>query len=198
MDVLVLGSKGSTGKRYASILKSMGHTVCECDIGDSVPADVKKAVIATPTGLHVQHIEELVDMGYNKILCEKPISYIPAEIESLKSLPAEINMVNNWCYSGAICFAPGMNSIYYDNKHSGNEETLWNCIQLVYLAGDNTLTITEDSEKMLCQFNFQWISFDNIEWSYKTMLEMWLNGSKTMWTLDDAKKATEKVIRRIG
>ena len=211
MKVLVIGSKGSMGKRYCAILKYLGVEYVGVDIGPNSKMDYTQfthAIIATPTEVHRDNLQWFYTYknGPKSILCEKPLMKSVRDIETAIDWEAlhggKTNMVCNWKYA-----LPDRKDleVRYSNYNTGKDGTGWDCIQLIYLV--DKLKISTDTPFFKCDYHFPHDTIDSlvvgkvtlgdIENSYITMLRHWLglDGLENdLWTLTDALKATEKVL----
>ncbi len=195
MKVLVIGSKGNMGRRYMAILKYLGVDALEKDLGDPFPDpdSFDRAIIASPTENHLDDIQEMVSFRRD-YLCEKPISKDPSDIDLVMSSSVDGRMVCNWAFvkpNGRL--KPGCNFIDYDCYNTGKDGLAWDCIQLVYLA-QGMPTLKTKSPTFATYINRHGITLDDIAKSYVRMIKAWLQDPTQLWSLEDAKKATEKVI----
>lgn len=202
MKILVLGARGNMGRRYCAILRHLGQEVVEADIGDRwTDLEFDKAIVATPTPGHAYDCLQLA-MRKKSFLCEKPLSTNPREIEDL-ILYCEANgvdgrMVCNWKFAGmpAGCsWLPGFHEVNYSNWRTGSDGTAWDCIQLIYLAKGGGIKIEVGAPCFRASIDYWHITLENIEQSYIKMVDYWLNKPSALWSLEDAKKATQKVLR---
>lgn len=93
MRVLVIGNKGSIGKRHSENLKALGVEVIGCDMGELPNYAVDFAIIASPTETHRNWIENL-DLYGVPFLCEKPVVGSSLEAHYLERLDVKVpNMV---------------------------------------------------------------------------------------------------------
>jgi hypothetical protein len=196
MKILVAGSEGSIGQRYCAILGFLGHEVVRYDVVNSlrIPAGCDGAIVATPDFLHIDTMLDLMNAGITKFLCEKPIDRDPSAIQGLKHLKADIHCVCNWKYIQGMHEA-GQNEISYDYYNSGKEDMRWNLCQPIYLA--DKFTVSNKSPLWTVKVNGRDVSYREMENSYITMLEIWIQNLPTeggygLWTLYDAIKMTEK------
>jgi hypothetical protein len=207
MKVLVVGSKGSMGRRYCAILRYLQEDVLEADLGDMWwEWEFDRIIIATPTDRHETDLRAAVLKG-KPILCEKPIVKSAAELETLWEdlMPAlvDIRMVCNWKYAinlamvrangnkGKVAVAGEM-EIEYNYYDSGKDGFFWDCIQLIHLAG--TFKYDRTRPAFQCLVNGEAITLEHIHESYVMMVSEWLNGDKAqLWSLEEALTATRKV-----
>lgn len=88
MATLIIGSKGSMGTRYLSILKSLDEDTWGVDIESPPEYIIKKAaeadrtIVCTPTEIHYQYLKQIIPLG-KPILCEKPITKSTKEVEKI-------------------------------------------------------------------------------------------------------------------
>lgn len=197
MRVLVVGSLGNMGRRYAAILKHLGHEVVGVDVGTKIPSKLDAAIVATPTDTHYGVCKVLSKKGY-RYLCEKPVSKSPKEIESLMRYDAKYGgcgyMVNNWARTLLRYVKPNSQNVYYDCWNTGKDGLLWDCIQLVYLAKGRPHQLESESPTFSAWLGTTRITLGVIELSYIAMVRSFLEGDdKRLWTLQDALAATQKV-----
>lgn len=196
MKVLLIGCNGSMGRRYAAIFKYLGVDFVGVDLGNQWPAEFDRALVATPTNTHFEICNKLIDMRKD-FLCEKPVSKEPNECiilrERCEATGVKGSMVNNWCYAlnDKIPLEPGKNILHYSYYNTGKDGTDWDCIQLHYLAIDKAC-IRLDSPWWEAAINEDYINHGRIERTYCYMIINWLH-NKTLWTMEDAYKATLKV-----
>lgn len=198
MKILLIGANGNMGRRYAAILNHLEADWVGVDIGDKWPKDFDRAIVATPTGSHFGICSRLAKLK-KPFLCEKPISKNPDSIRKLIRMGAEGYMVCNWkfVFSDRVEYRrklnPNENNICYDYYSTGKDGTIWDCIQLVYLAID--IQIKTESPYFDVTIDDDHVTLDDIAYSYITMIRkfIWPN-IFDLWTLKDALKATCKVI----
>lgn len=210
MKVLVLGSKGSMGRRYCAILEYLGIHYFGIDKEDEKydyniengiydKHKFTHAIIATPTEYHGQTLRDFC-LNIPHVLCEKPVSKQSSMIEWMRDYHPHVNMVCNWKYAIGNP-KPGTHDIRYSNYNTGKDGLGWDCIQLIYLA--RNIKISTETPFFECmtvdpECNCEkLITLSNIENSYIQMIEHWLglNGKENdLWDLNDALKATEKVL----
>lgn len=211
MRVLVLGSKGSMGRRYCAILKylQVDYVGIDKEDGDfeynqlyDVHPECTHTIIATPTATHYGVLRDVVAWGARHVLCEKPLTKDKGSIENIIKFfgpHSDIRMVCNYKYA----FRKDVKGwdIEYSNYNTGKDGLGWDCIQLIYLA-ENIKLSTETPFFQCMAFDpvshiGTGISLTEVEQSYITMIKHWLElgGNKNdLWNLQDAKEATEKTI----
>lgn len=203
MKTLVVGSRGSMGRRYCAILRYLKESLMEADMGDMWwEWEFDRVIIATPTHRHTHDIEIALQKK-KPILCEKPVSKIPGEIMGLEVAAAQmgvdVRMVNNWKFAINLALTRaqktvdfGKMEIEYNYYDSGRDSFFWDCIQLIYLAGkfkwDRTCPVYE------AKVNGIDVTMEHIHASYMLMVSEWLHGDKgKLWSLGDAIAAAQKV-----
>jgi hypothetical protein len=203
--ILIIGNKGSTGKRYSSILKMLGAEIEEYDIihyrnNKKLPKG-ELCIIACPTNLHCYFASKALDKGYKKILVEKPFSKSLEEIEKIMDTQgdADIRVICNWKFSSFSELLPEDNQISYNFYNHGNDdEPLWDLCQLVYLQKDYDLDFGYDSPFFTCSINGFNIGLWDIEKSYYRMLISWLVSPEKLWDIKDAYKMSKKVLEYLN
>jgi hypothetical protein len=192
----VLGSRGSTGKRYLAILKYLKIPCTGSDVQEPIPAG-DASIIATPDIIHRTNVEDLMQHGYKRFLIEKPVSRYPEDIVALQKLPVTCHMVCNWRFVEGM-LPPGQNSIDYNSYNwgkPGRENAAWNLAQLIYLSAPGKLHVSSQSPIWACLINDRPVRLGDIEKSYVDMIQAWIDGhDDQLWTLDDAKLMTEKCL----
>lgn len=199
MRVLVCGNRGNMGRRYTAILNYLGVENIGVDNGDLTPHPdtYDRAIIATPSDIHMYVCEMMANL-HKPFLCEKPIDKDPAKIQKLidlcKKKRVDGRMVCNWAFTGRLKFYPGENQVQYSNYNTGKDGLAWDCIQLIYLA-KGFPELSTGSPYLQAHIDGDRVHEGHIARSYKTMIDVWLQGGDDLWSLEDAKKATEKTIK---
>ena len=206
MRILVLGSAGSMGRRYVSILKSLkqdvvGHDSAHGEVGlarllDWVRPDA--AIVATPTNTHYGICCRLYTARVD-FLCEKPISKYPGDVERIangvQNAGVDARMVCNWAWvfpEGVL--RPREHTVSYNCYNTGRDGTEWDCIQLAYLARNTeSLSVKTDSPVFKAEMCGSTVTLDAIARSYVRMIKAWLKTPDKLWDMQDAIKATEAV-----
>ena len=182
MRILIIGS-GNMGKRYKRILNYNNIETVDYDLTEKFGGvelhniDFDKAIIATPTNDHFEYCKKLVSLDKD-FLCEKPVSKNPEEIKTLIELAeCDVRMVCNWIFT-APSMVPFMKDnchIYYDYYNTGRDGLEWDIIQLIHLASDfKSLEVVTESPVFNAAINNIPITQTDIEKSYLSMLEMWI------------------------
>lgn len=217
--ILLVGSLGNMGRRYAKILDWINEPYYGIDIKESpwdynIISKCDRAIIATPTENHFEWCKSL------KIpwLCEKPISKDIRQVEEIadhcKKTGVKGNMVCNWLFAANTAllrakFPPnhgvggwrggygdvalmGDMDIHYDHWHTGRDGLAWDCIQLIHMANLDKLVLLNNSPVLDCSINGHMIDMDLIAESYLIMISQWLFGDG-LWDMEDALTATNKV-----
>jgi hypothetical protein len=177
--IAVIGGLGNMGRRYALILKHLGHEPIVIDFGSqgtNHPGDIKKAdgiIIATPTKNHVSQILEYSE--YKKpILCEKPFSKVFAEVEKAVNVDCPLRMINqyehymlNWAAAGKT---------WYNYFKTGDDGLLWDCISIIGLARGE-IAIKNDSVIWDCWINGKMLDIRWMDNAYIWMIQDWIAGN---------------------
>jgi hypothetical protein len=200
MEILVVGSNGTTGKRYCTILKMLGCTVIEYDAiharNNQRFSRSDGVIIATPTHLHKEHFERAIRIGNKKILIEKPVSKINGDIEDMivEAQGMEVTVVCNWKYCTFATLEPESHDITYNYFNHGREEIpIWDMCQLVYLQKGESYDFAYDSPFFVALVDGFPVTLMDIERSYFRMITQWLANPKGLWDLHDAVKMNKKV-----
>lgn len=201
MRVLVVGSRGSMGRRYCAILRYLKEEVLEADIGDMWwDWEFDRVILATPTDRHAKDLEVTALKG-KPILCEKPIVKSSEELARLIPVlaQADIRMVSNWRFAinralervGEIAILGDM-ELEYNHYHSGRDGFFWDCCQLIQMAGRFKYDMA--APVFDAKVNGNPVTLDDIGRSYVIMISEWLHGDKgKLWSLTDAIKGARKV-----
>lgn len=191
MRILVIGSEGSTGKRYCRILRERGIHVWEYDIGDHISCDelqdCDKAIIASPTSTHFKYASVLQSIN-TPYLCEKPAT------DELKNLPHMTGkMVCNWAFVFPDrILEPGKHRVVYNYKNTGKEGFWLDTTQLQILT-DYYGAIKNKAEDFTCFIDRLLVTKEMIEASYERMIKAWLSEPDKIWNIRDS-----EVYKRLG
>jgi hypothetical protein len=184
--ITIIGGLGAIGSRYVAILRQLGveHNIVDTaddrespEVGDSV-------LIATPTPYHIGILHKYSD---RRVLCEKPVSLRPSEIEPLLGKP-NLRMVSNWRYlPGVLPAGHRCNRIHYDYFYTGKELQVCNMAQPYFLA-DHGSTFRFESTVFRLTINGEPVTTEDVQRSYVLMISDWLLGDdKLLWTMADAR-----------
>lgn len=195
--VVLLGHKGSIGRRYATILDHLSVDWVGVDVGDEDPKDsFTHAIVATPSNTHYDLTAKYSQ--FVPVLCEKPLATSELELVDWKALipKNQIYMVNNYTFLNTNPgFPPRVDKLEYSYFNTGKDGTALDCIQLLYLAKK----ISADLEIRKTSPTWQlWINdslkvpYEWIEWSYVQMINSFVNDrSHVLWPLSYGLEATE-------
>lgn len=199
--ILIIGSKGNMGRRYAAICKYLKIPFVGIDRGDCFnPVDFTSYIIATPTDDHLHTARFILDNAPNKvrILCEKPVAIVSNVLEGLsvacdaKYSGHEFFMVNQYAYYPNLSLRKELT--YYNFFHSGKDSLKWDCIQLIYLARGE-ITLDNTSPIWECRINGEWLNRETLDECYIDMIEdFYANTKRMLWGWDDIFKAHRKVV----
>lgn len=180
MKVFIFGNQGNMGRRYASVLRYLGHEVFGCEAGDSMAAwnrdylESDAIIIATDTPNHMPILNFLVPEG-KPVLCEKPFS---TEIEKVKEFvewaeqaEMKISMVSQYDY--LLPIHPSHGDTVYDFYRSGKDGIAWDCINIIWHA-QGRIFLKNESPVWKCKINGYTINAGQIDYSYVETIETWL------------------------
>jgi len=193
MKTLVIGSEGSTGKRYCRILGEMGHDVIKYDIGDmahSLPS-YDKVIIATPTKTHREYFYLLPPTERDNILVEKPAA---ATIDDLNNFDSK--MVCNWAFVFPDrVLKLGKHHVYYCSKYHGKEGYWFDTCQL-HILSNGRGEIHEGSLSMDAAIDGEIVTLPMIEASYVRMIDAWLYRPDEILNVQDLIPELSYIIRK--
>lgn len=188
------------GKRYKAVLDYLEIENIGIDAGEDVPKDFDRAIIATPTDSHAMWCLEMIRRKKD-FLCEKPLSRSLESIDNIikqaKKKKVDGRMVCNWAFVRDE-FKPirSAKHISYDCYNTGNDGFEWDLIQLIYLAdGSGSMYFDNNSPIFHCSIDFHKINRQDIDVSYVRMIDNWIKNKKLLWSLEDAREATKKVLK---
>jgi hypothetical protein len=173
---LIVGARGGMGRRYTAILRKMGIEPELVDVGDRTPRNYDGVIIASPTALHIAHLEQFLPLEV-PILVEKPIATSIRAVEriqkKLDEARAPVDMVNQYRYlTGPML--PGTLTMFNYYNH-GRDGLPWDCISIVGLAKER-VSLAEDSPQWTCVINGARLSLADMDHAYITMIDRWVNG----------------------
>lgn len=173
-NILIVGHLGNMGRRYAAILDYLGIKWDGIDIENKhhvyINSELKGIIIATSTFSHVDNILDYSD--YNvPILCEKPITLNPYELNEIKDLKIPLRMVNQYKY----CIEDHNDSgnTRYNYYNSGKDGLAWDCINIISLAKSG-IDLKNNSPFWIGSINGKHIDKSYLDISYIDMIRDWL------------------------
>ena len=198
MRILLMGHKGSIGKRYGAILSHFGVDWVGYDtaIHDIEPdfAYFDKVIIATPTETHC---EIACKVPYNiPLLCEKPLAKELVDAEKMRDLRigSDSFVVCNYRYALRGFKEPL--KISYNHYHTGRDGTFWDVCQILYLDPD--AEIDTQSPFLSLWVNGEEVPYQAIERSYAQMIWDFVSGKyNNLWTFEDGVEMTKIVMGRV-
>lgn len=203
MKVLVIGSKGSTGKRYCSILRGMGHDVVEYDLTEHSKSErlpkFDKAIIATPTKTHCEYhdiiyynrtFEDRFQMNTD-ILIEKPATDNIYDIQRMFC-----KMVCNWAFVFPDrILQPGKHTVFYECSNHGNEGFWFDTCQL-HILSNGRGRIGERINTFYAEIDGEKVTRDMIEASYVRMIDAWFYRPYEIWNVQYLIPELSYIIRK--
>jgi hypothetical protein len=179
MSVLIVGSKGNMGRRYASILRHLGieHRGLDIDhdLGDAEREATRasQVIIASPTDSHVGWIRFFAP--YNlPILCEKPLSKDVAQVRAALDYAADCGTPLNMVYQyRELVEEKSEGESRYNYWNHGKDGLVWDCIQIIGLA-KGWVSLAEDSPIWRCRINGQLLDIAAMDKAYINHIKNWL------------------------
>jgi hypothetical protein len=172
--IVVIGSKGNMGRRYALILEHIGCEVIGVDLidGQRVIPKADGYVIATPTDSHYDIIRYTLPFQ-KPILCEKPISKNMIELQTLLSIDnLDLSMINQY----EFLINPNYTGhTIYNYFKTGNDTLHWDCINIIGLA-KQSYDIKNDSLVWRCVINGQELNIADMDLAYINNIKGWVEG----------------------
>lgn len=198
---MLLGNKGSIGRRYEAILKNDGIPYLGVDDPNGVKLEhfnFDRLIIATPTRTHLDYCTQAIRLK-KPFLCEKPLAETVQEAKEIAQMAQNTGVdgfvVCNW----KVMIERIMKNIYapyritYDHFHSGNEAMRWNMAQVIYL--DPFAAIYNKSPRWNVQVNSIRVKYRQIEHSYVLMIRDFANShTEGLWSLEDGVKMVERCL----
>lgn len=180
MKVFIFGNQGNMGKRYAAILKYLGHEIGGCDAEEDPDfVDFDKIIIATPTHTHLALLHYL--KSFNKpILCEKPFINDPLNFEydlkpylkEASNKKLQITMVDQYEHLVPKHTDPSLTTMY-DYYQSGNDGLAWDCINIIWYA-KSKINLINEGPIWCCCVNGYPLSRNFVDHSYISMIRDWI------------------------
>lgn len=195
--ILLVGHKGSIGKRYGAILTHLNQKWTGLDIGSEDPGlDFTHVIIATPSETHLSLTQKYSERS--NVLVEKPLTTSNLELVEWQAFKPKhpVFMVNNYSFLNTNPgFPPRVDKLEYNFYHTGKDGTALDCIQLLYLAHKigaelevfKTSPIWELWVNDKLKVPYEWI-----EWSYVQMMNAFISDRfNHLWPLSYGIEATE-------
>lgn len=180
MSTLLIGARGSMGKRYQAILKHLDEAVWCVDKEHSIDEILKRArraervILATPTESHWDFLQRLLPLG-KPILCEKPIVKDSEKLIELYRLSQKHRTPLTMMLQYSELLKEGSEGeSYYDYFRTGNDGLIWDCLQIIGLS-DGEVDIRNDSPIWTCKINGQVLNLSEMDGAYVSFVSKWLN-----------------------
>lgn len=165
------------GKRYQAILEHLREPFDCFDpkTGEAPnhPSNYDRFIIASPTASHLDWVRALDQYG-KPILCEKPLSKNPAEIEEIIACKSPLAMTMQYAW---LVDRHSFGRSFYDYYHHGQDGLVWDCFQIIALA-KSEVELCEKSPVWKCIINGKQISRGEMDWAYVKFVEAWLLGKQ--------------------
>ena len=171
--IILIGAKGSMGRRYQAILRHLGQEFSAFDVGEDAQAiegarRSRGVILAPPTQTHAAYCRALADCDA-PILCEKPISTDLNEVREALERPAPFRMMAQYALLDPKEDGPTM----YDYYRPGGDGLIWDCIQLVGLAR-GSLSLAQTSPIWRCALNGRALRLEEVEEAYVLSVRDWI------------------------
>lgn len=200
MRVAIVGGKGSMGRRYASIVKFLGHTPIVLDDPNGIDLDNwahDRLIVATPTDTHYSYATWAIEND-SPVLVEKPLSKSLMECMNLyqevRGKAKRAYTVCNYKYLCELMNVRKPYSIKYDYYNHGNDSIAWDCCQLLYL--DPGATLLTLSPTWHLRINNVLARYRWLEQSYVEMVSDFLGDGVGLWTMADGAEMTRVTLER--
>jgi len=196
MKILVIGSDGSTGRRYCKIMEEMGVSVLKYDIRDvdSPLPSCDKVIIATPTETHQEYYYMLP--MYQETDCHNILIEQPAVSDISDLIGIEAKMVCNWAFVFPDrILQPGKNLVNYSCNYTGKEGYWFNTCQLHILSNGRGI-IAESADTFNATIGGYVVTRSMIEASYFRMIDAWIYRPEELWNVQDLIPELSYIIRK--
>jgi hypothetical protein len=174
--ILLLGARGSMGRRYQAILRHLGVPFTPLDV-ETTPTDAlehaarsRGVILATPTATHGDYLRLLADLDDVPMLCEKPITQDLAELDALLGRRGPLSMMMQY---EMLNDPRGAGPTRYDYFRHGSDGLGWDCMQLLGLAR-GAVTLADTSPVWTCSLNGARLSLGMVERAYVKEVAFWL------------------------
>lgn len=186
MKIFIYGNKGNMGRRYAAILKYLGHESVGVDEPTN-PVDLMGCdgiIIANPTECHLGTIVSLLGNEL-PILCEKPFIRDRAHLEPLietlvlaEKYKMQLSMVDQYEYLVHPIIDEDTET-YYNYYQTGKDGLAWDCINVIWHA-EGKIKLHDKSPIWECRVNGRPLRRASIDQSYVHVIEDWLDWSNKL------------------
>lgn len=177
--IAIVGAQGNMGRRYAAIVRYLGHNVREYDQEDDSDDFCGEIpwhdgiIVATPTDTHAKWVRRM--LGYDApVLVEKPLSTNLDEALGLchraRNEDCCLSMVNQYRY---LIGKGDVGPTVYDYWNHGRDGLAWDCISVVALA-EGSLELREKSPIWTCVINGRKLSPATMDHAYIEMVRSWI------------------------
>lgn len=212
MRVMIIGSCGNIGSRYAAIVRYLGHEVVPYDIKlklPGLPQEYDCCIIATPISDHTGYLKKMILDG-TPVLCEKPISNRIEDVQNIVRVicqlqgPAETRtrtvhafMVNNWAFVGGECRPPMSEGRIVINTYNTGPDGDWDLIQPLYLVEDiDNFELCKKHPGLYVEISGHVYGRDDFDESYVDMVKCFLDRDYgNLWPVEYILEAHDRVRR---
>ncbi len=193
--ILLIGCKGSMGKRYEAILNFLNIDFIGIDKGDKIPnKKFTGCIIATPTNTHFKTLKR-VSKKIKKVMIEKPWAKTMNEVMDIvdhcKAQNVQLSMMRQYDY---LIDKNSVGRSYYDYFRHGSDGIFWDCMQIIGNAKGDVI-LKESSPIWLCSINGHLLNIQDMDKAYVCAVNDWIKGKKQCVTTNI--KMHKKVIKHL-
>lgn len=177
--IALIGSEGSMGKRYQSIMRYLGVPFRALDALHSRETVLQAAqesdgvVIATPTATHAAFIRALAPLK-KPILCEKPVVKNMGDMKELVELLKDTGTPFRMMFQySMLARTDRIGPTLYNYFRHGSDGLIWDCMQVIGLAR-GAYMLREDSPVWSCKVNGLRVEFQHMDAAYIAYFQKWL------------------------
>lgn len=180
--ILVVGNKGSMGKRYEHILKFLGkdYKGIDKETGKGALLNLSEQadhiILATPTSTHYALLKYIAPATRARVLCEKPVVPDIDMLRQVLDLDMDLSVMMQY-----MCLddPDSEGDSYYNYFRHGNDGLVWDCYQIIALARGKVM-VDETSAVWTCKLNGKDLSLNQMDGAYIQYLSEWLDGHKPL------------------
>lgn len=182
MSTLIIGSEGSMGKRYQTILKHLGEKYWCVDKQNYIHEILSRVmnsdrvILCTPTDTHFELLMAIIPLGV-EVLCEKPVTKNLKELEhifrAVEKHKTGFTMVHQYKELIQDPLKTGLTS--YDYFRTGNDGLVWDCLQIIGLAKTG-IELNNESPIWKCEINGEKLNLSDMDEAYVSFVRKWLHG----------------------
>lgn len=180
-SILIIGDKGSMGRRYAANLRYLDFPRIDGVDNDASIDDIAKVshlydgiILATPTNTHFEILMALKNTSAS-VLCEKPITKSREELDHVLYAYKDKNLQMVMQYKDLETYGKG--DSFYDYYNHGRDGLYWDCLQIIALAQGRVM-LSENSPFWKCRLNGTDLDISKMDIAYNLMLRRWMRNPR--------------------